>query len=217
MLDRRQFFGATAAIAVGVLAGCASAATESATVALVVENAWVRTTEGAANKMMTAAFMSIVNPGDAEVKLLSATCDGAGKVELHHVVERDGQKVMEPVPDIPVPGGSHVHLTPGGLHIMLMQLGREFKLGDEIEMELTFSTGQKIKVLAPVKQMAEEGEHYHPGDPTPGQMGSPAMTPSMTSPGGTKMPSPTTAPAPSTSARTQPSMPAPTSTKTGRY
>lgn len=185
----------------------------------VVEGAWVRTTDGAANKMMTAAFMSIVNPGDTEMKLVTATCEGAGKVELHHVVERDGKKVMEAVPEIPIPAGSHIHLTPGGLHIMLMQLQREFKLGDEVNLELKFAAGQTIKVVAPAKAASEEGEHYHPDDPQP----SPTMPNTPSGPSTSVRPS--TPMMPSTPPQTPGSLP-PTpsslppkssSTKTGRY
>ena len=58
---------------------------------VLVEDAWVRATTGAKDTTMTAAFLSLTNPGDADVKLTSATSPIAGVVQLHEMAMQDGK------------------------------------------------------------------------------------------------------------------------------
>jgi copper(I)-binding protein len=167
----RQVFGVAVAVLGLVLAGCAAQSASPATgtdaARLSVEGPWVRTTTGAKDTTMTAAFLTVVNPGDADVRLMGADCADAGMVQLHEMVEQDGTKVMQEATDgVVVPAGSHLHLTPGGYHIMLMQLKRAFAVGDQVALTLRFSDGRTLEVTAPVKEFVEEEDHYHP--PTPG-------------------------------------------------
>lgn len=145
-----------------LLAGCASAAPEP-TPALIVEDPWVRTTEGATDTTMTAAFLSIVNPGDADVRLLRASSEVAGMVQLHEMVaEGDTMVMQEAAEGILIPAGSHEHLTPGGHHVMLMDLRRALPIGDEVDVTLEFSDGSTQTITALVKEFTEEEDHYHP-------------------------------------------------------
>ncbi len=57
----------------GDQAAAADTAPSISTPSVLVEDAWVRTTAGAKDTTMTAAFMSLTNPGDSEIKLTSAT------------------------------------------------------------------------------------------------------------------------------------------------
>ncbi len=170
---RRLIAIATAMIVLGAAAGCASAIPNAPSAAvpraeLSVEGAWVRTTTAAKDASMTAAFMTIVNPGEADVKLTSADCAEAGVVQLHEMVMQDGKMVMQETRDgIAVPAGSHAHLAPGGYHIMLMMLKKEFAVGDQVALTLHFSDGGTLQVSAPVKEFVEEEDHYHSPLPSP--------------------------------------------------
>ncbi|MGC4941221.1 copper chaperone PCu(A)C [Kribbella sp. DT2] len=150
-----------------------SAAADSApsvsTPSVLVEDAWVRTTAGAKDTTMTAAFMSLTNPGGAEIKLTSATSPVAGTVQLHEMTMKDGAMVMqEKAGGIAVPAGSHAHLAPSGDHVMLMDLKQPLKPGDEVPLTLKFSDGTTHDLTLPVKNFTEEEEHYHPSEtPTP--------------------------------------------------
>lgn len=135
---------------------------------LSVESPWVRTTSDAKDTTMTAAFLTVVNPGAEDVRLTSAECAVAGMVQLHEMVTVDGRKVMQEAKDgVVVPAGSHVHLTPGGYHIMLMQLSGPLAVGDQVELTLHFSDGSSLPVTAPVKEFVEEEDHYHSPEPSP--------------------------------------------------
>lgn len=75
----------------------------------------------------------------------------------------DGEVVMrEAEAGIVVPRESHEHLAPGGPHIMLMELQRDLPAGgEEISCTLSFDNGQKIDILAPIKEFTEEQDTYH--------------------------------------------------------
>ncbi|MCC6496628.1 MAG: copper chaperone PCu(A)C [Propionibacteriaceae bacterium] len=151
----------------GALTGCAPKVTSAPAAAIAeaqlsVEGAWIRTTTRAKDLSKTSAFMTIVNPGDADLRLTSADCAGAGVVQLHEMVMQSGKMVMQETKDgIPVPAGSQSHLTPGGFHIMLMKLRREFEVGDRVELNLHFSDGGTLAVSAQVKEFVEAENQYH--------------------------------------------------------
>lgn len=135
---------------------------------ILVAQPWVRTTEGATNTTMSAAFMSLTNPGDTDVTLVKASTEVAGMVELHRMVSVDGKMVMEKAPDgIVIEAGSHRHLVSGGHHIMLMGLKQQLLIGDEVTLTLEFNNGQVETVTAMVKEFTEEEDHYHTPTATP--------------------------------------------------
>ncbi|HET6299329.1 MAG TPA: copper chaperone PCu(A)C [Kribbella sp.] len=149
----------------------------ASTPGVIVEDAWVRSTAGAKDTTMTAAFMSLTNPGDTDIKLTSATSPAAGLVQLHEMAMKDGKMVMqEKAGGINVPAGSHAHLAPSGDHVMLMELKQSLKPGDELPLTLKFSDGSTHDLTLPVKAFTEEEEHYHP-TPTPTPASSTTPTP----------------------------------------
>jgi copper(I)-binding protein len=163
----------TAAVAVALpvlLSSCGSSEKPTtqlaaATPSVLVEDAWVRATVGAKDTSMTAAFMSLTNPGNADIKLTSATSPAAGTVQLHQMAMKDGKMVMqEKAGGINVPATSHTHLSPGGDHVMLMGLKRPLKPGDEVPITLEFSDGTSHDLTVPVEAFTEEEEHYHPSE-----------------------------------------------------
>lgn len=134
---------------------------------VLVEDAWVRATVGTKDTTMTAAFMSLTNPGNTDIKLISATSPIAGMVQLHEMAMKDGKMVMqEKAGGVTVPATSHAHLSPGGDHVMLMGLKQALKPGDEVPLTLKFSDNTTHDLTVPVKAFTEEEEHYHP-TPTP--------------------------------------------------
>ena len=160
----------TAIVCAIVLVSCSAqpTATGGTVPQVVVERAWVRTTEGATNQTMTGAFMDLTNPGDDPVTLVSATTDVAGMTEIHEMVPGpDGKAVMRKAEKgAVVPAGSHLHLVPGGFHVMLMKLAKPLPIGDEVTITLTFSNGQTTTVTAPVKKFTEEEDTYHTHEPS---------------------------------------------------
>lgn len=163
---------AAAAVLTFLVSSCGAtekpATQQAAVTGVLVEDAWVRATTGAKDTTMTAAFLSLTNPGDTDVKLTSATSPIAGVVQLHEMAMQDGKMVMREKPGgVTAPAGSHAHLSPGGDHIMLMSLKRPLNPGDEVPLTLKFSDNTTHDLKVPVKAFTEEQEHYHPTEPPP--------------------------------------------------
>lgn len=107
---------------------------------------------------MTGAFMTLTNNGDSDVSLVGGSTPMAGIVEIHEVV--DG--LMQPkAGGVVIPAGGTAMLEPGADHMMLMDLSGALEPGDEVQITLEFSDGSTQTILAPVKMVNAEQEHYH--------------------------------------------------------
>jgi copper(I)-binding protein len=101
---------------------------------------------------VSAAYMKIENKGSQSDVLIAAETDVAGLVELHETVVENNMAMMKPLAEgISLPLGSVTELKPGGLHIMLMQLKRELKAGENITLTLVFKSGKKVTFDVPVR------------------------------------------------------------------
>jgi periplasmic copper chaperone A len=128
-----------------VLAGCGSRSAGS----LRVETPWIRAAAGGDN---SAAFMTIRNGGSQADRLVAAECPAAMMVEIHQSMEKDGMAMMSPVSAIEAPSRGQVELKPGGYHVMLMQLKKDLKPGDKVELTLTFAKAGRVAVTAEVRK-----------------------------------------------------------------
>lgn len=107
-----------------------------------------------ANRSVTAGYLAIVNNGDVEDRLLSATSPDAERIEIHqtstaadlsvHMVEaRDG---------IPIYPRGRTVLESGGFHLMVIGLRRAVREGDSISITLRFERAGEIAVRANVER-----------------------------------------------------------------
>lgn len=102
----------------------------------------------------SAAFFVIKNNSDKDIAITSANSDIAEKNELHtHIKENKMIKMMK-IEKLVVPAKSSLELKSGGDHVMLMGLKKELKAGDEINLELSFSDGDKKNIKVPIKNLA---------------------------------------------------------------
>jgi copper(I)-binding protein len=110
-----------------------------------------------------AVYLAIRNTGDADDMLVAASTDVA-RTELHTTVMHGDQMAMEPVQGIPVRAGSWAALHPGGLHIMLMEMRRELRPGDKVNLELRFEKAGTVSITVPVRALVQGQEggmsHY---------------------------------------------------------
>ncbi len=134
-------------------AASASTTTPAASPApVVVSDAWARTTDGSP-AMMSAAYMTLTNPGAVDVALVSATTSVAGEVTVDEMVKKDGVMVMQTkVGGVRVPAAGAATLKPGGDHVMLKMLNQKLPVGSQISLTLTFSDGTSQQVVAMVKK-----------------------------------------------------------------
>ena len=108
-------------------------------------------------KFMTGSFMTIANSSDEDITLVGGTSDAAGIIEIHEVI--DGAMIAM-ANGLVIPANGEVKLRMGGYHVMLMELTDELVAGDEVEVTLEFSNGEKVDYTAPVKEIAMDDEVY---------------------------------------------------------
>jgi periplasmic copper chaperone A len=85
-----------------------------------------------------AAYMTLVNEGDADDRLVAVEADVADSVEIHESTLDDGVMSMRHVDGIDLPAGGRVRLEPGGLHLMLLDVDPDLAVGDTATLTLTF-------------------------------------------------------------------------------
>lgn len=124
---------------------------------IAVKDPYVRTSTP--SSVTGAAFMMLVNSGDTDDRLIAASTDVAGRVELHtHIEDANGvMKMTEIEGGIAVPAGEMHHLKRGGDHVMLMGLTRALEQGEEITVTLTFEKAGDITVQIPVDRERKPG------------------------------------------------------------
>lgn len=137
-----------------------TAADEAAS--LTVEDPWVKS----AAEGMTAAFGTLVNDGDSDITVVSATSDITDMMELHETVENsDGSMAMQPKDGgFTVPAGGEHELAPGGDHLMVMGLTRAIEPGETVTFTLTLDDGSTTEVEATVKDFTGADEEYQNGE-----------------------------------------------------
>jgi copper(I)-binding protein len=122
-----------------------------------VSQPWVRGT--VAPQKVTGAFMKLKSDRDA--KLVAASSPTAKQVEIHEMTMVKDVMRMRPIAELALPAGQEVVLKPGGHHIMLMGIERQFTQGDVIPITLTIKEGdgptRTIEVKAAVRDLAASG------------------------------------------------------------
>lgn len=120
---------------------------------LTVEDVWGRNSPMAAGN--GAFYMRIVNGAQEEDRLISASAEVCGTVELHEsMMGADGMMMMRPVMGgaIPIPAGQTVELKVGGLHVMCIDKAQPFTVGERIPVKLVFEKAGTIEVTAEIRE-----------------------------------------------------------------
>lgn len=126
---------------------------------LSISNPWSRATPAGAR--VAGGYLKIENKGSAADRLISATFERAGRVEIHEMSVTDGVMRMRELPaGVPIAATSTAELKPGGLHLMFTALTAPLKLGEQIKGMLTFERAGTIDVEFAVEAI---------GAPTPGR------------------------------------------------
>lgn len=118
---------------------------------IIVENAYVRLLPP--GSLSTGAFMVIKNTGDKEVALTSVQNPISKTTEIHANINDNGVMKMEKISKINIPKKSQVELKPGGKHVMMINLTKKLKEGEEIPLTLEFNNGETITTTAVVKKV----------------------------------------------------------------
>ena len=127
------------------------------------ERAWAR--ETVAGMSMGGVFLDIKNDGVREDTLTGGQSPVSNKVEVHTHINDNGVMRMRQITDgVALSAGESVELTPGAMHLMLVNLAAPLAEGDMIQITLHFEGADDLSFDAPVVNMDDlpaEGEMEH--------------------------------------------------------
>lgn len=106
-------------------------------------------------------FLSLDNTGTTPDRLLSATAEVSGSVELHSMKMEGDVMRMRQVDAIELPAGKKVELKPGGLHIMFIGLKAPLKQGDQFPLKLRFEKAGEVTVTVNVEGAGASHDMKH--------------------------------------------------------
>jgi periplasmic copper chaperone A len=133
-----------------------------------IEQPWTRATPGGAK--VAGGFMKITNTGTTPDRLVSATADISGVVELHEMKMVEGIMKMRALGNgIELKPGQTVDLKPGGYHVMFIDLKAPIVKEKPIKARLTFEKAGEIEVEFKVEPIGAKspagggggGHHKH--------------------------------------------------------
>ncbi len=129
--------------------------------AVQVSDAWVR--ETVPGQSIGAAYMRIRST--QRVELVRVHSGAARSAEIHQMSMENGLMKMRELKSVGIDAGREVALEPGGTHIMLVDMKRPLRPGEEVTLKLHFrrldGSAFAMTVRAPVKSLAAEAAHEH--------------------------------------------------------
>jgi protein SCO1 len=130
---------------------------------ITVSDGWARASN--AVWQITSAYVTIANGTANEVALIGATSPAAKTVEIHEMAMTGESMSMRKVDQIAIPPRGTAQLQPGGSHLMLIDLTRDLRAGETVELTLRFDDGTIKTIDAHVR--SEEASMPSTSAPNP--------------------------------------------------
>ena len=99
-----------------------------------------------------AGYIQIKNPTDIPLEIVSLQSDLFETVEMHETKMEDGMMKMDELFTIMLPPKTTVELKPGGKHIMLITPKFPLSIGDQVNLNVTFSDRKTQTIQLEVKR-----------------------------------------------------------------
>ena len=144
-------------ISVSLLAAASLSVSTPSLAQVSVSAPWIRATVPA--QKTAGAFMQLKST--RPLRLVAVSTPVAGRAEIHQM-EMQGQTMrMHAVEGIDLPANQTINLGAGGYHIMLFDLRRQLKDGEQVPMTFSFvdagdqkARRENVTVQVPVKPIA---------------------------------------------------------------
>ncbi len=118
-----------------------------------VQGAWARP---AARGENGAIYFVIQNNARETDELTGVSSDVAEAVEMHESIMMNGDVMqMQQLESVPLQAGTKTTFKPGGLHIMLIGVKKNLKIGDQIEITLHFKNSDDMNLLILVREPSD--------------------------------------------------------------
>lgn len=117
---------------------------------IIVGDAWVR--EAPPGARMMAAYLTISNPGDNDIRLVAVESPAFAGVMMHKSEVRDGMASMTHQDSIVIPAHGSVTLEPGATHLMMPAPDVRLNAGDKVRFLLHFADESCVAITAVVRK-----------------------------------------------------------------
>lgn len=97
-----------------------------------------------------AVYFTVHNDTDGQATLEGAEVEGAKMAMLHQSTMVDGHSEMKSMQQVDVPAGGELVFSPGGRHVMAMDLSDDLKPGGTTDVTLSFADGEKATFPAEI-------------------------------------------------------------------
>jgi copper(I)-binding protein len=128
-----------------------------------VSDPWIRAT--VPQQKTAGAFMQLRSVKPA--RLVEVKSPVAGRVELHQMAMEGQTMRMRAVESIDLPAGQTVNLASGGYHVMLFDLKRQLKDGEQVPLTLTVVDAggkrENVTLSVPVRPLTYTAPGAAPG------------------------------------------------------
>jgi|SRR5579883_2364025 len=133
---------------------------------LVITQAWSRATPGGAK--VGGGYLTITNEGSTPDRLIGGSAEFAAKVQVHEMSMNNGVMTMRPLEQgLVIEPGKTVKLSPGGLHLMLLDLKAPLKQGERVPVTLEFEKAGNVSVMFDVRGIGAMGPSASDRAPAP--------------------------------------------------
>ena len=122
-----------------------------------IDEAWARATAPGAK--VGAGYMKISS--SVADRLIGATSPAAARVEMHVTQKKGDVMRMREVKAYDIPVGGVFELSPGGAHLMLVDLKAPLKQGTKVPLTLRFEKAGEMKVELEVRALGASGHQNH--------------------------------------------------------
>ena len=129
---------------------------------LQVSDAYIRTMPP--GRTTTAGFLAVTNNGEQTCEITGFESPLSRRVEMHEHLHADGMMRMRPVTGtLALTAGETLIFKPGGLHIMLFNIGSTLSVGDVTQLQLNTDQCGSIEFTATIRSLAAKpmaGKHH---------------------------------------------------------
>ena len=127
-----------------------------------VSDAYVRSMPP--GRTTTAGFLTVTNNGEQACEITGFESPLSRRVEMHQHLHADGMMRMRPVTGtLALTAGETLIFKPGGLHIMLFNIGSTLSVGDVTQLQLNTDQCGSIEFTATIRSLAAKpmaGKHH---------------------------------------------------------
>lgn len=103
-----------------------------------------------------AVYLTLRNEGVESETIVAVESAWARSAMLHESAVDHGTARMRPIERLTIPAGRTIVLAPGALHIMLVGLRNDLRVGQEVPLALLLEGGQKLDVVVSVRPIGSQ-------------------------------------------------------------